>query len=54
MRDTAGLPLVPEFFYVPRDKVHFDHIVLTLCLISNYFVAHGYVVGLLWGVLRTS
>lgn len=32
MRDKAGLPLVPEFFYVPRDKVHS---VITLCLIIN-------------------
>ena len=21
MRDETGIPLVPEFFYVPRDKV---------------------------------
>ena len=38
MRDNAGLPLVPEFFYVPRDKVHF---VVALCLISNYSVVPG-------------
>jgi len=38
VRDNAGLPLVPEFFYVPRDKVHF---VVTLWLINIYSVVPG-------------
>ena len=42
VRDSAGLPLVPEFFYVPRDKVHFDHFVAALCLISNYPVSSSW------------
>ena len=53
MKDNAGLPLVPEFFYVPRDKVHSDHFVVAFCLISNFSVAHGCKVGLLWGVITT-
>jgi len=32
VKDNKGLPLVPEFFYVPRDKVCFF---ITLCLNSR-------------------